>query len=58
MFPTFSLDVKATFQEEDDLFGAQELSESSGRPGLPVPNTPYGLCGRDATLDWMTKALH
>ena len=21
-----------------------------GRPGLPVPNSPYGLCGRKATL--------
>ena len=28
MFPTFSLDVKATFQKEDDLFGAQELCQS------------------------------
>ena len=27
--------------------GAQELCESrGGRPGLPVPNGPYGLCGR------------
>ena len=22
-----------------------------GRPGLPVPNSPYGLCGRNATLN-------
>ena len=30
---------------------AQELCESrGGRPGLPVPNSPYGLCGRKATL--------
>ena len=30
---------------------AQELCESRGdRPGLPVPNSPYGLCGRKATL--------
>ena len=21
-----------------------------GRPGLPAPNSPYGLCGRKATL--------
>ena len=27
---------------------ARELCES---PGLPVPNSPYGLCGRKATLD-------
>ena len=32
-------------------FRAQELCESRcGRPGLPVPNKPYGLCGRKATL--------
>ena len=24
----------------------------SGRPGLPVPNSPYGLCGREVTLKW------
>ena len=30
---------------------AQVLCESrGGRPGLPVPNSPYGLCGRKATL--------
>ena len=30
---------------------AQELCESQGgRPGLPVPNGPYGLRGRKATL--------
>ena len=29
----------------------QELCESrGGRPGLPVPNSPYGFCGRKATL--------
>ena len=32
--------------------GAQELRENRcGRPGLPVPNSPYGLCGREATLE-------
>ena len=31
---------------------AQELCESGGgRPGLPVPNSPYALCGRLATLN-------
>ena len=30
----------------------QELCESRGsRPGLPVANSPYGLCGRKATLN-------
>ena len=29
----------------------QELCESgAGRPGLSVPNSPYGLCVRKATL--------
>ena len=27
-----------------------------GRPGLPVPNSPYGLCGRKATLKKNTVA--
>ena len=31
---------------------AQRLCESRGaRPGLPVPNSPYGFCGRKATLN-------
>ena len=31
---------------------ALELCESlGGRPGLHVPNSPYGLCGRKATLN-------
>ena len=27
-----------------------------GRPGLPVPNSPYGLCGRKATLKHIVRA--
>ena len=35
---------------------AQELCESrGGRPGLPVHNSPYGLCGRKATLNSRAK---
>ena len=31
---------------------AQELCKIlGGRPGLPVPNSLYGLCGRKATLN-------
>ena len=31
---------------------AEELCASrGGRPGLPVPNSPHGLCGRKATLN-------
>ena len=29
----------------------QELCERrGGRPGFPVPNGPYGLCGRKANI--------
>ena len=36
---------------------AQELFENrGGRPGLPVPNSPYGLCGRKATLKLSLRA--
>ena len=44
-----SVDVKR--HSEDDRNRAQELCERrGGHPGLPVPNSPYGLCGRKATL--------
>ena len=34
------------------MFIAQDLCESpGGRPGLPFPDSPYGLCGREATLE-------
>ena len=34
-----------------------ELCERrGGRPGLPVPNSPYGLCGREATLNYTFRA--
>ena len=34
------------------LFRAQKLCESrGGRPGLPVPNKPYGFCGCKARLN-------
>ena len=29
----------------------------SGRPGLPVPNSPYGLCGRKATMNCSISEL-
>ena len=38
-------------EEKSFSIRAQELCESrGGRRGLPVPNSPYGLCGRKATL--------
>ena len=46
---TVSVDVKQHWPKTS--FRAQELCESrGGRPGLPVPNSPYGLCGREAAL--------
>ena len=39
-------------------FRAQDLCESrGGRHGLPVPNSPYGLCGRKATLNCSISEL-
>ena len=35
---------------------AQELCDSrGGRPGLPVPDKPYGFCGRKATLNHLNQ---
>ena len=37
---------------QNSQIGAQELCESGGgRPGFPVPNSPYSLCGREATMN-------
>ena len=45
-----SVDVR---QHRTDVIRAQEPCESrGGRPGLPVPNKPYDLCGRKATLNY------
>ena len=48
---TVSVDGKQHFnQPHNDR--AQELCENrGGRPGLPVPNKPYGFCGRKAALN-------
>ena len=48
---TVSVDVKQLWTWPQTL-RTQELCESrGGHPGLPVPNSPYGLCGRKATLN-------
>ena len=40
------------YYRDSYLFRAQELCENPvGRPGLPVPDKPYGFCGRKATLN-------
>ena len=41
-----SLDVKELERSEQELCQGR-----GGRAGLPVPNSPYGLCGRKATLE-------
>ena len=41
-----SMDVKNPLILNCKTVGGQELCESGGgRPGLPVPNSPYGFCG-------------
>ena len=45
------VDVKQHFIKNCNIHRAQELCESRCvRSGLPVPNKPYGFCGRKATL--------
>ena len=51
VFLMVSVDINITERERR----AQELCESRGgrpAPPLPVPDIPYGLCGRKATLNW------
>ena len=44
------MDVKQILQPATCSYRAQVQCESGGgRPGLPVPNSPCGLCGRKAT---------
>ena len=50
-FPLIVVTVKNIILERMGI-RAQEVCESrSGRPGLPVPNSLYGLYGRKATLN-------
>ena len=46
-----SVDVKQHERKKKDQSRAQELCGSRGVPWLPVPNSPYGLCRRKATLN-------
>ena len=48
------VDVKHHLKQ-NVCFRAQELCESPGVcHGVPVPNSPYGLCGRKVTLNGTT----
>ena len=52
---TVSVDSK---QHRIQRYRAQELHESrGGRPGLPVPDSSHGLCGRKATLNCSISEL-
>ena len=48
MVLTVSVDVKLHRRQNNR---AQELcGRQGGRPGLPVPNSPHGLCGRKVII--------
>ena len=50
---TVSVGTYSNTEEEKPILRAQEPCDSrGGRPGLPVPNGPYGLCGRKVTLPY------
>ena len=53
---TVSVDVKQHGTgTPHSVVRVQELCESrGGRPGLPVPNSPHGLCGRKPTLNLLS----
>ena len=54
------MDVKRHFNQHLNQSRAQELYESRGsrpRLELPVLNSPYGLCGRKATLNLLYRTL-
>ena len=45
-------DIPSLGNSKHETVRGQELCESGGgRPGLPVPNSPYGLCARKATVE-------
>ena len=45
-------DIQKSHRLNRNHFRAQELCEcQGGRPGLRIPNSPYGVCGRKATLN-------
>ena len=66
VLPSYDTKTKSTIQRtslpstkgvtlRNDRRARLELCEGQGgRPGLPVPNKPYGFCGRKATLNFDT----
>ena len=54
--PMVSVDVRQHANNQE--FRAHELCESrGGRPGLPVPNSPYGLCSRKTPLNLIKNCV-
>ena len=50
--PIISSSTPGQLVSSQSFCRAQVLCESrGGRPGLPIPNSPYGLCGRKVTLN-------
>ena len=45
-----------TSADTHKLIHVHTASQRGGRPGLPVPNGPYGLCGRKATVNVWQQA--
>ena len=53
------MDVKLHVYLLTRYLRAMELCGSrGGRPGLSVPNSPYGLCGRKATFEEKEEDTH
>ena len=50
-----SVDVSHRVYTYGQLERSGAVWSRGGRPGLPVPDSSYGLCGRKATLDERTK---
>ena len=51
IIPMVPVDVKNIELELARVRAQKLCGNRGGRPGLPVPNSPYGLCRRKATLN-------
>ena len=49
--------VNWTIKSDCFVNGSKLCKSRGGRPGLPVSNSPYGLCGRNATLNEQSSKL-
>ena len=46
-----SVDLKQHLKKTSSLSSGAVCESRGGRPGLPVLNSLYGLCGREAALE-------